>query len=205
MSRLFIIPCKPLARAKQRLAPMLAPDDRIRLVLAMLADVGEAAVACDQTWVLCSDEAAAEVAIRLGAAAVEDTTPDGGLNSSLRAALARAVAEGYENAIIVAADLGCIAAEDLAAVPPAAVAIAPSSDGSGTNVLALSPPDALDPAFGPASRTAHEAAARAGGFEPFILQRPRLALDVDTPDDLRHARTLGPGKATGTLMDSLGL
>jgi 2-phospho-L-lactate/phosphoenolpyruvate guanylyltransferase len=205
VNRLFILPAKPLARAKERLAALLPPDDRVRLVLAMLADVTRAAVACGETWILCSDEAAAAVATSHGAKAVEDATPSGGLNASLSHALARADAEGYASAAVVAADLACIAPEDLHALPDAAVALAPSADGTGTNVLVLSPPLVIAPAFGATSRAAHTAAALAKGIAASIVERPGLALDVDTPEDLARAASNAPGAATRALISELAL
>jgi 2-phospho-L-lactate guanylyltransferase len=50
----------------------------------------------------------------------------------------------------------------------------------------LTPPDALTPAFGPGSRDRHVANARAEGGHPRVVEVPTLALDVDTPDDLRE-------------------
>jgi 2-phospho-L-lactate guanylyltransferase len=53
------------------------------------------------------------------------------------------------------------------------------------NAVACSPPDLLPLRFGDDSYFPHLDRARALGIEPGIVQRPGLALDVDTPDDLR--------------------
>lgn len=206
MNRLFVVPAKPLARAKQRLAPAIAPADRIRLALAMLSDVVAAASEVGRVWVLCSDEAAAGVARSLGCAAVEDPTPNDGLNASLEHALALAPGDHADTVVVLASDLACVTAEDLRAIPDrAGVVIAPSSDGTGTNALSLSPPGVITPAFGPRSRHAHERLARERGVDAAIVERPRLGLDVDTLHDLRRARELGPGPATRALLDELAL
>jgi len=65
-----------------------------------------------------------------------------------------------------------------------AVVVAPSADGTGTNALLLTPPEALPPRFGPDSLARHvrEAGQRAVAHRLFSL--PRLALDVDSPADL---------------------
>jgi 2-phospho-L-lactate guanylyltransferase len=70
----------------------------------------------------------------------------------------------------------------------AEVAIVPDRHGTGTNGLLLSPPDAIDPSFGPDSRARHEQLARAAGVA-YRIERPcSLLLDVDTGDDLAVLR-----------------
>ena len=55
--------------------------------------------------------------------------------------------------------------------------------GTGTNALALHPPDVIPFAFGAGSRAAHrEAASRAGAR--FVEVDGPLSIDLDTPDDL---------------------
>jgi len=203
VSRVFVIPAKRLDRAKERLSAGLSPDARKRLVLAMLSDVAAAAAAVGPTWVLCSDDEAAEAAAQAGAHAVSDAVPDAGLNASLDVALRFAVPDGFDSAVVVASDLPCVTAADLAAVPEAAVVLAPSADGSGTNLLALSPPDVIPTRFGPASRTAHEELARRAGIAPILVDSPRLAADVDTPDDLIRARGIGVGAATAAALHEM--
>jgi len=64
------------------------------------------------------------------------------------------------------------------------VTIVPDRHGTGTNALLLSPPDAIDPSFGPGSRDRHVAAAERAGVPHRVQEVPGLALDVDTPGDL---------------------
>jgi 2-phospho-L-lactate guanylyltransferase len=54
--------------------------------------------------------------------------------------------------------------------------------GTGTNALALRPPDIIDFAFGPGSRHAHQTAAEAVGATYVEVDGP-LTVDLDTPDD----------------------
>ena len=83
--------------------------------------------------------------------------------------------------------------------------IVPDRHGTGTNALLLTPPDAIEPSFGPGSRARHEAAAAAAGAECRIAEPPSLALDVDTADDLAalraalDARTGGAAHTRGLL------
>jgi 2-phospho-L-lactate guanylyltransferase len=64
------------------------------------------------------------------------------------------------------------------------VVVVPDRHGEGTNALLLSPPDAIDPSFGPGSRMRHVAGARAAGVTCAVEYLPTLTLDVDTPADL---------------------
>jgi 2-phospho-L-lactate guanylyltransferase (CobY/MobA/RfbA family) len=53
------------------------------------------------------------------------------------------------------------------------------------NAVALRAPGALAPAFGvPGAAAATIARARAVGLEAAVIDDPRLALDVDGPEDL---------------------
>src|SRR5206468_8741944 len=107
-----------------------------------------------------------------------------GLNPSLDAATRTAVAAGCDGLLVLASDVPCVRAADVDAVTgPAAVAIAPSRDGVGTNALWRSPPDVIVTAFGHRSRDAHVQLAQSAGIQAALVERPGLALDVDGPDD----------------------
>ncbi|MGH2793340.1 MAG: 2-phospho-L-lactate guanylyltransferase, partial [Actinomycetota bacterium] len=73
--RFCLIPMKPLAAAKERLAPALDAGERRTLSLAMLADVVEAARGFDRVWVLESDDDAARVAVAGDAEPIPDPAP----------------------------------------------------------------------------------------------------------------------------------
>ena len=103
---------------------------------------------------------------------------------------ARALArEGAAAMIQVPADIPLMTPDDIAALVRAhgegpAITLAPSRDQLGTNAVVSSPPDVLPLRFGDDSFSRHLRLARARGIEPQIVQRPGLALDVDTPADL---------------------
>jgi 2-phospho-L-lactate guanylyltransferase len=63
-------------------------------------------------------------------------------------------------------------------------AIVPDRHGTGTNALLLSPPDVIEPSFGPDSLPRHVAAAEVAAVDYSVDELPSLSLDVDTPDDL---------------------
>jgi 2-phospho-L-lactate guanylyltransferase len=64
------------------------------------------------------------------------------------------------------------------------VVIVPDRHGTGTNALLITPPDALQPSFGPGSCERHAAHAQAAGVAYEIAPIPSLGLDIDTPEDL---------------------
>lgn len=206
MMRVCLIPMKPLAAAKERLAPALDAAERRRLSLAMLTDVVNAAVGFDRVWVLQSDDDAAAVATAGGAEPHPDPAPGGGLNASLDAATVSAVRAGASGVLVVAADIAAVTPADLEAVAGGlGVALAPDRSGSGTNVLWRSPGDAIAASFGGASHAAHQAAAAAAGVSFRSVDSPRLAADVDTPDALAAIWALGPGPATRRALEEMGI
>ena len=69
-------------------------------------------------------------------------------------------------------------------MPERYVAIVPDRHGTGTNALALAPPDAIEPSFGEGSCARHVAAAREAGVPFGVEELPSLALDLDTPADV---------------------
>jgi len=71
------------------------------------------------------------------------------------------------------------------------VILVPSRDGTGTNAILRRPPDIFPSQFGPGSFARHLAAARAAGISWRILENPRIALDLDDPDDLAICRQAG--------------
>ena len=71
------------------------------------------------------------------------------------------------------------------------MAIAPDRAGTGTNGLALRPPDVIGFRFGLDSLAGHVAEAQAAGVPLVEVVRPGLAFDLDTPADLARWIELG--------------
>ena len=72
--------------------------------------------------------------------------------------------------------------------------IVPDRHGEGTNALLLSPPDAIEPSFGPGSLARHVAAAEAAGVAHAVERMPTLMIDVDTGDDLAELMAILEGR-----------
>jgi 2-phospho-L-lactate guanylyltransferase len=73
-----------------------------------------------------------------------------------------------------------------------AFTIVPARDQRGSNAVLCSPADAVPLRFGEDSFFPHLAAAKENGIEPIVLRMPRVALDIDTPEDLAALIATGP-------------
>lgn len=185
-----LVPVKPFALAKSRLAGVLPPAGRAALsrrLLSRTLTALAAATEIQRVVVISRDRAALGLARRAGTQALRETGA-AGLNAALEQALAQARAAGAEAALILPADLPHLTPDDIVALlPPGsdpALVIAPDRHERGTNALLMRPPGLIACAFGEGSFAAHLARARAAGVTPQVCRRPKLALDLDTPEDL---------------------
>jgi 2-phospho-L-lactate/phosphoenolpyruvate guanylyltransferase len=185
-----ILPVKRFGAAKQRLAAGVGKERRATIVAAMLEDVLEAIAATrlvERTIVVTSEPRAAELATAVGAEIVAD--PDeGGHSGAALAGMARAREIGAECVLLLPGDCPLLDPRELerllTGLPGRYAAIVPDRHGTGTNALALAPPDAITPAFGEGSCARHVAAAREAGVPHSVEELPSLALDLDTPADI---------------------
>jgi 2-phospho-L-lactate/phosphoenolpyruvate guanylyltransferase len=97
------------------------------------------------------------------------------------------------------ADLPAVSPAELAGAlraagaSPGRAAFVPDAAGVGTTLYAVPPGGQFRPLFGGASRARH---AAAGATELDLDDVTGLRRDVDTPDDLREALTIGVGPFT---------
>jgi coenzyme F420-0:L-glutamate ligase/coenzyme F420-1:gamma-L-glutamate ligase len=83
--------------------------------------------------------------------------------------------------------------------------VVPSRDEKGTNAIWRRPPQAIPSRFGFDSFRKHQAEAEARGLRWGRLCLPRLAVDIDEPEDLAAFLALeGQGRTRG-LLDALGV
>jgi 2-phospho-L-lactate guanylyltransferase len=203
----LLIPVKPLARAKSRLAD--TADDGLRpgLALAFAQDTVAAALACPgvrDVAVVTDDGVAGRELGALGARIVPDE-PDGGLNAALEHAVAAVRAVRPESAVAALnADLPALRPAELDRVLAAAAefprAFLPDAAEIGTTLLAAGPGLELRPAFGHDSRARHRAS---GAVELGLTGVDSVRQDVDTGDDLRTALALGVGPRTAAVAERL--
>jgi 2-phospho-L-lactate/phosphoenolpyruvate guanylyltransferase len=185
------VPVKECGLAKERLSPMLRPQTRQALALAMLEDVLAAVVATPGLaglLVVTVDPEAGRLAARYGARLLEAGAREG--HTGAVAAAARLLAaEGHAGMLTLPADIPLVTPVELsqllaAHAPAPSFTIAPSHDERGSNAIACSPPDGVPLRFGENSFYPHLQAAEACGIRPNVVQLPGIALDIDNPVDV---------------------
>jgi 2-phospho-L-lactate guanylyltransferase len=175
---LAVVPVKGRDGAKTRLAPLLQPEERSRLVLDMLERVLEACAGARSitgTLLVTPDPGFAPGRVEL--------LRDAGTGHADAIALALRDERARAGVLVVMADCPLVRPESIDALAAAAspLALAPARDG-GVNALALRTVNGFVPPFGvPVEETL--GAARAAGLEPVVVDDALLALDVDRPED----------------------
>jgi len=194
-----VVPVKDLWGTKSRLTPILDPGARAGLTLYMMGRVvraiAEAGV--EDVCVVSPDWIVLEEAKRRGATPLVQESR--GLNPALEEGRRRALGLGASTLLVLPADLPLLDEGDVRAVLQEAgegssAVISPDGMRSGTNALLIQPPDVLPFAFGADSFEAHLGAARRRGLDVRICERPHLAFDLDTAEDLGRLREAGAAR-----------
>jgi 2-phospho-L-lactate guanylyltransferase len=204
-----IVPVKGLQRAKSRLSGHFDDDTRLALARALLHDTLSlcSSVEALRWWFVSDDDEVLQDATRAGFATLRD---DGdGLNPALELATAKVVAAGATSATVVPVDVPLAWRGDLQDLldtgATSDVVVIPSGRDGGTNALYVAPPDLIPPRFGEGSMKAHMSEAERRGLRCAILALPRIALDIDTIEDV-DAYLAWPNRfpsETGALLESL--
>ena len=162
--------------ARQALAQAMFSD-----VISTLRHVPE----LDEIVVVTSDKAAESAASGERVTLLHDPAQTGQSDAAL-IGIRHALATGCDRALLVPGDTPLLEPGDVARLIRAStgVVIVPDRHGTGTNALVLSPPDVIEPSFGPDSCARHVAAAEAADVPHRLEEVPGLTLDVDTPGDL---------------------
>lgn len=193
-----VVPVKPLALAKSRLA--LPAAHRRALALTFALDTVAALAGCPEVGgvlvVTCDAEVARRVR-RLGAQVAPDR--GAGMRPAVRdGARAASTWRPGSGIAVVPADLPCLTPADVsgvlreAAADPGRGVFVPDRAGTGTTFVVHAPGLAVRTRYGPASAARH----RVLGLRA-IDGAPRGARhDIDTVDDLRAACALGVGPHT---------
>lgn len=191
-----ILPVKRWAQAKGRLGTSgLSDGTRRALAESMLTDVLIAlrrAKRVDATLVVSGEPAAEALAGGYDAASVHDPEDRGhsaaavrGVDAALRMGAARVLLVPGDCPALDPAELDRFLERPVAARE---LVVVPDRHGTGTNALLITPPDAIEPSFGPGSRERHERLGAAAGLVVETVELETLALDVDTFADLEALR-----------------
>jgi 2-phospho-L-lactate guanylyltransferase len=198
--RYALVPVKDLTQAKARLSPLLSPAERHALAAAMLDDVLAAlrrASTLDRIALVTTDACALALAAQWGLEVIDEGAVRGE-TGAVELAIKVCRERGASSLAVIPGDIPLLTATDVDGVMQLGrqydVVIVPSWDSRGTNAVLLRPPDALQLRFGSWSFFPHVKQAKRKGLSYKVVRLPRVALDVDTPEDLAR---LVP-RATGT-------
>ena len=210
--KFVIVPVKDLSHAKNRLSALLPQDVRTDIAYAMLEDVltalGSARLP-DRKLVVTMDKRAAEIAGSLGIEVLEETEQKGESVSVDEASL-KCKKMGAASVLVIPGDAPLITASDIDAVleidvPPPSAVLVPAKNFMGTNAILRNPPDAFPSRFGHDSFRKHKDEAAGRGVRVESFENPRIALDIDHPEDLREFLSVKSDTVTRRLLSRMGL
>lgn len=187
-----VLPLKGLKGAKNRLSNILEPQDRAALVAAMARDVLSAltsATSLAGTLVISDADDIKELVKEY----CVELIPEGeakGLNEAISHAATILANRGVDAMMVIHGDIPLIKPRDIdaiinASLPAPSVTIAPCTHMDGTNVMVCSPPDVISFHYGKQSFSKHMKAAADIELEAVQISNDRLALDIDTDEDLQ--------------------
>ena len=189
--RFALVPIKDLSKAKERLGPILSQGERTDLAYAMLEDVLRAlrgSRLLDRILVVTLDENAVKLAESLDIEVIKETKQNGESESVDWASII-CKEMGAESVLVIPGDAPLITPEDVDFIlekekPYHSVILVPARDELGTNAIHRKPPDVIPSRFGYDSFKKHIEEARRRNIPYEIHKLPRVALDLDEPEDL---------------------
>lgn len=189
-----VVPVKAFARAKSRLASTVPEAERHAFARSCFEHVLtqlETHPGISRVMVVSNDPEVLAAARARGHVPLRDPVDAVRLNEVVDSALALAVEQDADAALVLMSDLPLLAASDLDELlaGDAALTLGPDHAGAGTNALVARPPDLMPTCFGhPQSFALHRARAAALGCEPRVVVTPGIAGDVDTAEDYAALR-----------------
>lgn len=183
-----IIPMKPLADGKSRLANYLSAEERADLTIGMLRRVLTAIRGADIDffWVVGGDWRIRNLARNFDGLWIEDFGRN--LNDTVGKAFERIHQRGH-SALYLPGDLPFLKPADLhsllrASVRRRNITLAPARGDGGTNAILVPLGMVFQPQLGPGSFTKHLGQAGKLEFSVAICSSPGLGFDLDIHDDL---------------------
>ena len=185
-----IVPVKPLADAKTRLAGVLNENERAALAKKLLERTLlklSRARGLDRVCVISRDETVLHIARKFNAWSIVESHNE--LNRALEQARQVCIANGAQAVLIVPADLPRVRVRDIEKMIASGehapcMVIAPAPRDGGTNALLLHPAHAIDFQFGENSFAKHCIAAERAGLDILHYDTDTVAFDLDVPEDL---------------------
>jgi 2-phospho-L-lactate guanylyltransferase len=195
----ILVPIKNTASAKQRLGSVLDQPARTQQAQAMLADV----LTTLHEWknrpkvgIVTSDPYAMKLAAEYQFEVIPDPE-NPGETGAIEMATRGCVERGEDSTLVIPADIPLIESWELEEIykhaPAEGSVLVPAGDGRGTNAAFRRPAGLFPLRFGNDSFKPHHAAAQATGKPCVVLNLPGIAVDVDSPPDLRQLLSL-PGE-----------
>jgi len=210
--RYILIPVKDLTGAKQRLSGMMSQEERTRFAWSMLESTFEAAASVrkvDHVAIVTLYPPAIELGRQFGFEIIHEK-----LQKSESCSVdfgSKVLANNGADAVLrLPIDLPLMTSADIETIldqDPAepCVVLVPSRDGTGTNAILRRPPGLFPSHFGPGSLGKHVAEARAVGAICKILELPRIALDIDEPEDIKELMRSNCESSLNQLLVNMGI
>ncbi len=187
-----VVPVKDIGEAKQRLGSVLGVEERRNLFLVMVEDVLATLAKVsllDGVMIVTGDPEAQRLATQYKVRLLEESKNQGH-TSAVAYAVRVLKQEGVDGMLQIPGDIPLVQAGEVEEVlrahsPAPSITIVPSRDKMGSNCVLCSPPDVIPLRFGENSFYHHLQSARKHGLCPQVMTSPGIALDIDTPEDLR--------------------
>jgi 2-phospho-L-lactate/phosphoenolpyruvate guanylyltransferase len=188
---MILVPVKNLSGAKQRLATLFDQPARTELAQAMLFDVLKTLGTwkdCPEVGIVTSDPFALHLAEHFHFSVILDNA-NRSETDAIEMATRFCEARGVDSTLVIPGDIPLIQTWELEKIvqsaPAQGAVLVRAADGRGTNAIWRRPAGLFPARFGNDSFEPHHAAAQATGKPCMVLSLPGIALDVDTPCDLR--------------------
>ena len=192
-----IIPMKPLAAGKTRLARALTAEQRADIVIGMLRRVLMAlqGASIDPIWVVGADDRIKNLTRNFSVLWLPDWGRN--MNDTLTKAFQRASEQG-KSPLYVPSDLPFLKTSDIHSLVGASrrlnnITLAPARRDGGTNGILVPRGLAFLPELGRRSFTKHLSQAAKLGVSVAVCYSPGLSFDLDTIDDLEAYQHMEPG------------
>ena len=202
-----IVPMKPLAQGKSRLAQTLSPEERANISIGMLRRVLGAlrGASIDLIWVVGGDDRVRNIVRNQGSMWFEEMGRN--LNDTLEKAIERVFVR-EKSALYIAGDLPFVKPSDIHSFIQASrglgnVTLAPARRDGGTNAMLIPRGLKFRPELGRRSFSKHLSQAAKLETSVAIAYSPGLGLDLDVVDDLESYQHMEPGLIQG-LMEGAG-